>query len=121
MRAIIVTKHGGPEVLELQDVPDPEPGPRQVLVEVEAAGVNFRDIYERQGAGAYSAEPPFGAGAEGAGTVVAAGEGVREISEGDRVAWSAAPGSYAEKVVVDADKAVPVPEGVPTDVAAGAL
>jgi NADPH2:quinone reductase len=121
MRAIVVTRHGGPEVLELQDVPDPEPGRGQLLVDVEAAGVNFRDIYEREGVGAYAAEPPIGAGAEGAGTVAAVGEGVHELKPGDRVAWSAAPGSYAEKALVDEDKAVPVPEGVPTDVAAAAL
>jgi NADPH2:quinone reductase len=121
MRAIIVTKHGGPEVLELQDVPDPEPGPGQLLVSLEAAGVNFRDIYEREGRGGYSAEPPLGAGAEGSGTVAAVGEGVHAFNEGDRVAWSAADGSYAEKVLVEADKAVPVPEGVATDVAAAAL
>jgi NADPH:quinone reductase len=121
MRAIIVTRHGGPEVLELQDPPDPEPGPGQLLVDVEAAGVNFRDIYEREGQGGYSAEPPLGAGAEGAGTVTAVGEGVHEFKAGDRVAWSAAPGSYAEKVLVDEAKAVPVPEGVPTEVAAAVL
>jgi NADPH2:quinone reductase len=121
MRAIVVTRLGGPEVLELQDVPEPEPGPGQLLVDIEAAGVNFRDIYEREGQGGYAAEPPFGAGAEGAGTVAAVGEGVHEFKPGDRVAWSAAPGSYAEKVLVDEDKAVPVPEGVPTEVAAAVL
>jgi NADPH:quinone reductase len=121
MRAIIVTRHGGPEVLELQEVPDPEPGPGQLLVDVEAAGVNYRDIYEREGQGGYSAEPPLGAGAEGAGTVAAVGEGVHEFKPGDRVGWSAAPGSYAETVLVDEDKAVPVPEGVSTEVAAAAL
>jgi NADPH2:quinone reductase len=121
MRAIVVTRRGGPEVLELQEVPDPEPGRGQLLVDVEAAGVNFRDIYEREGAGGYVAEPPFGAGAEGAGTVAAVGEGVHEFKPGDRVAWVAAPGSYAEKVLVAEDNAVPVPDGVDTDVAAAAL
>jgi len=121
MRVIVVTRHGGPEVLELQEQPDPEPGPGQLLVDVGAAGVNFRDIYEREGRGGYAAETPLGAGAEGAGTVAAVGDGVHELKPGDRVAWSAAPGSYADKVLVDEDKAVPVPEGVPTDVAAAAL
>src|SRR5829696_8975469 len=121
MRAIIVTRHGGPEVLDLQDAQDPEPGPGQLLVDVEAAGVNFRDIYEREGRGGYSAETPLGAGAEGGGTVAAVGQGVHEFHVGDRVAWSAAPGSYAEKALVDEDKAVPVPEGVSTEVAAAAL
>jgi NADPH2:quinone reductase len=121
MRAIVVTRRGGPDVLELQDVPDPRPGRRQLLVDVEAAGVNFRDIYEREGRGGYTAEPPFVAGAEGAGTVAEVGEGVQEFSPGDRVAWSAASGSYAERVLVDEDKAVPVPDGVSTELAAAAL
>jgi NADPH:quinone reductase len=121
VRAIVVTRNGGPEVLELRDEPEPEPGPGQALVDVEAVGVNFRDIYEREGAGAYGGATPMVAGAEGAGTVVAVGEGVGELSTGDRVAWSAAPGSYAERVVVDEARAVPVPEGVSTEVAAAAL
>ena len=112
MRAIVVTRHGGPEVLELQDVPAPEPGPGQLLVDVEAIGVNYRDIYEREGGGAHAAETPHGAGVEGAGTVVGTGE---------RVAWSNAPGSYAEQVVVDADAVVPVPEGIATEVAAAVM
>src|SRR4051794_34478132 len=121
MRAIVVTRTGGPEVLEARDEPDPQPGAGQVLVEVEAAGVNFRDIYEREGAGGYTNEPPFVAGAEGAGTVTAVGEGAGELSVGDRVAWSNAPGSYAERVVVDVERAVPVPDGVTTEVAAAVL
>jgi NADPH:quinone reductase len=121
MRAIIVTRHGGPEVLELQDAPDPEPGPGQLLVDVEAAGVNFRDIYEREGAGAYAGDPPFVAGAEGAGTVAAVGDGVHDFSVGDRVAWAAAAGSHAERIVVDEAKAVSVPDGVGTEVAAAAI
>ena len=79
---------------------------------VEAAGVNFRDIYERKGGGAYEAETPHLAGVEGAGTVVGTGE---------RVAWSDAQGSYAEQVVVRADAAVPVPDGITTEVAAAAM
>lgn len=121
MRAIVVTRTGGPEVLEPQDVPEPEPGPGQLLVDVEAVGVNFRDIYEREGIGGYTNEPPFVAGAEAAGTVAATGEAANEFSVGDRVAWSNAPGSYAERVVVDERGAVPVPDGVSTEVAAAAL
>jgi NADPH2:quinone reductase len=121
VRAIVVTRHGGPEVLELQDVPDPEPRQGQLLVDVEAAGVNYRDIYEREGRGGYAAETPLVAGAEGAGTVAAVGEGVHEFKPGDRVAWSAAQGSYAEKVVFDEARAVPIPVGVSTEVAAAAL
>ena len=121
VRAIVVTKQGGPEVLELRDEPDPEAGRGQLLVDVEAIGVNFRDIYEREGAGGYSNDPPFVAGAEGAGTVAAVGEGVHDFSVGDRVAWAAAAGSYAERVVVDEGKAVTVPEGVTTEIAAAAI
>jgi NADPH2:quinone reductase len=121
LRAIVVTEKGGPEVLELRDVPDPEPGPGQLLVDVEAIGVNFRDIYEREGVGGYANEAPFGAGAEGAGTVAAVGDGVREFSAGDRVAWAAALGSYAERVLVDEAAAVPVPDGVSAEVAAAAI
>jgi NADPH:quinone reductase len=121
MRAIVVTRTGGPEVLEARDEPDPQAGPGQVLVELEAAGVNFRDIYEREGSGGYTNDPPFVAGAEGAGTVTAVGAGVSELSVGDRVAWSNAPGSYAQRVVVDQERAVPVPDGVSTAVAAAAL
>ncbi len=121
MRAIVVTRHGGPEVLELQDRPAPAPGPGQLLVDVEAAGVNFRDIYERKGGGPYEAETPHLAGVEGAGTVAAVGEGVDGVAPGDRVAWSDAQGSYAEQVLVSANAAVPVPEGIATDVAAAAM
>jgi NADPH2:quinone reductase len=121
LRAIVVTEKGGPEVLELRDEPDPEPGPGQLLVDVEAIGVNFRDIYEREGVGGYTNEPPFVAGAEGAGTVIEVGEGAGEFSVGDRVAWSNAPGSYAERAVVDVERAVPVPDGVTTEVAAAVL
>jgi NADPH2:quinone reductase len=121
VRAIVVTSMGGPEVLEARDEPDPEPGRGELLVDVEAIGVNFRDIYEREGLGAYGGDPPFVAGAEGAGTVAAIGEGVHDFAAGDRVAWAAAPGSYAERVIVEEGKAVPVPEGVSTEVAAAAL
>src|SRR4051795_12271624 len=121
MRAIVVTRTGGPEVLEPRDEPDPQAGPGQVLVDLEAAGVNFRDIYEREGAGGYSNDPPFVAGAEGAGTVAAVGDGVHDFSVGARGAWAAAAGSYAERVVVDQDKAVTVPDGVTTEIAAAAI
>jgi NADPH:quinone reductase len=102
MRAVVVTRSGGPEVLELQEVPAPEPRPGQLLVDVTVAGVNYRDIYERQGL--YPVPPPLAAGVEGAGRVAALGEGVTELSVGDRVAWSGAPGSYAEQVVVPAER-----------------
>ncbi len=110
VRAVVVTRSGGPEVLEVRDEPEPTPGPGQLLVEVEAVGVNYRDIYEREGT--YGGSPPMIAGAEGCGTVVGTGQ---------RVAWAAAPGSYAERVVVDEANAVPVPDGIAPEIAAAAL
>jgi NADPH:quinone reductase len=121
LRAVVVTRNGGPGVLELRDEPEPQPGPGQVVVALEAAGVNFRDVYEREGRGAYANDPPLIAGAEGAGTVVAVGEGVDGLAEGDRVAWAAAPGSCAERVVVNAAAAVKVPDGVSAELAAAVL
>jgi NADPH:quinone reductase len=119
MRTVVVSRNGGAEVLEVRDQPPAEPGAGQLLVAVEAAGVNYRDIYEREGA--YGGTPPFVAGVEGAGTIAAVGEGVSEFTTGERVAWAAAPGSYAEQVVLDAKLAVPVPEGVSGEIAAAAL
>jgi NADPH2:quinone reductase len=121
MRAIVVTAHGGPEVLELRDEPAPEAGPGQVLVGVETAGVNYRDVYERVGGGYAPGAPPFVAGIEGAGTVQAVGTGVETVATGDRVAWVGGQGSYAEQLAVDADKVVPVPEGVSSEDAAAVL
>src|SRR5947209_6380823 len=88
MRAIVFERAGGPEVLELKDVPDPEPADRQVLVNVEAVGINYRDVYEREGRG-YGATPPAVIGVEGAGHIADTGE---------PVAWVGVPGSYAERV-----------------------
>ena len=119
MRAVVVPRHGGPEVLTVEDRPSPSPGPRELLVDSTAAGVNFIDTYQRSGV--YPTETPFVPGLEGAGTVAAVGADVSGVAVGDRVAWMAAPGSYAEQVLVPAGAAVPVPDGVPDDMAAGAL
>ena len=116
MRAIVVTEIGGPQVLVAAEHPDPEPGPGQVVVEAAAAGVNFIDIYRRSGV--YRQPLPYVPGSEGAGVVAAVGEGVTGIAVGDRVAWHDAPGSYAERVVVNADLVIPVPDG--TDLMAAA-
>ena len=121
MRAIVVRRTGGPEVLEAAEVPDPQPGPGQLLVDVAAAGVNFMDIYQREGRPPYSPELPFVPGAEGAGTVAAAGPGVTGFAAGDRVAWTVAPASYAERALVPADAAVPVPAGIDLQVAAAVM
>jgi NADPH:quinone reductase len=119
MRAVVVTRTGGPEVLEVQDRPAPRPEEGQLLVDVEAVGVNYRDVYERNGA--YARTPPFVAGVEGAGTVTAVGENVTELSTGDRVAWKDTPGSYAEQIALDATQAVPIPNGISTEQAAAVL
>ncbi|MEU0545818.1 quinone oxidoreductase [Nocardia sp. NPDC005978] len=119
MRAIQVSQHGGPEVLLVAEVPEPQAGPGQLLVETEAIGVNFIDTYIRTGR--YPQAVPYVPGAEGSGVVLAVGSGVGDFRPGDRVAWAAAPGSYAERVVVDAAVAIPVPAGVEPAVAASAL
>src|SRR3954468_23575087 len=121
MRAIVVTRNGGPDVLELRDEPEPRARPGRARGGLAAAGINFRDVYEREGRGSYANDPPLVAGAEGAGTIVAVGEGVEGLAEGDRVAWAAAPGSYAERVVVNAAAAVKVPDAVGSEVAAAVL
>lgn len=120
MRAVVFERAGGPEVLQLQDRPTPEPGPGQVRVDVAAAGLNFIDIYQRSGA--YPMDLPALAGSEGAGTVTAVGDGVSAPAPGDRVAWAMVPGAgYAEQVLVPAERAVPVPAGVGLDVAAALM
>jgi NADPH2:quinone reductase len=111
MRAIVFERNGGPEALEPKDVPDPTPGEGEVLVEVEAVGVNFRDVYERRGGG-YGSPPPAIIGAEGAGTVAGTGE---------RVGWVSIPGSYAQRLAAPAAKLVPLPQGISAELAAAAL
>jgi NADPH2:quinone reductase len=115
MRAIVVSELGGPEAMVLGERADPVAGPGQVVVEVAAAGVNFIDVYRRSGV--YKQPVPYVPGSEGAGTVVAVGEGVHEFSAGDHVAWCEGPGSYAERVAVAADQVMPVPGGIDLKVA----
>ncbi len=112
MRAIRVHRTGGPEVLQLEELPTPRPGAGEALVRVEAAGVNFIDVYVRTGA--YGGEMPMTPGSEGAGVVEAVGDGVNDVRVGQRVAWAAVPGSYATHAVARADRLVPVPDGVST-------
>jgi NADPH2:quinone reductase len=121
MRPIVVKEHGGPEVLQIGDWPAPSPGPGQLLVDVAAAGVNFMDIYQREGQPPYRGGVPYVPGGEGAGTVAAVGPDVSDFAEGDRVAWAGAPGSYAEQALVPADRAVPVPGGLDLEVAAAVM
>ncbi|MBD7919457.1 quinone oxidoreductase [Cellulomonas sp. Sa3CUA2] len=118
MRAVIATGAGGPEVLQVTDVPDPRPAPDEVVVRVAAAGVNFIDTYRRRGI--YRMPFPHVVGSEGAGEVVETGSDVTTLAPGDRVAWSSAPGSYAELVAVRESETLPVPAGV-DDATAAAL
>src|SRR5262245_45600800 len=117
MKAIRVHEPGGPEVLALEDVPSPEPGPGQARVRLHAIGVNFIDVYHRTGL--YKVPTPFTPGSEGAGVVTAVGPGAA-VRVGDRVAWAGALGSYAEEAIVPAEKLVPVPDGLEWDEAAAA-
>jgi NADPH:quinone reductase len=119
MRAVQVTEPGGPEVLTVAELPDPVPGPGEMLVEVAAVGVNYIDTYQREGR--YPMRLPYVPGLEAAGRVRAVGEGVRDFALGDRVAWAETLGSYAELVAVPADKAVPVPDAVSDELAVAAL
>ncbi|WP_100349094.1 quinone oxidoreductase family protein [Luteimicrobium subarcticum] len=119
MQAVLATAPGGPEVLTVHDVPDPEPGRGALLVRLAAAGLNFIDTYRRSGV--YPVEFPHVPGSEGAGVVEAVGAGVDGFTVGDRVAWESAPGSYAELVLVPADRAVPVPADVPLETAAALM
>jgi len=121
MRAVVVNQHGGPQVLEVAEQEAPQPGNGQLLVDVAAAGVNFMDIYRRQGNPPYAGDLPYVPGAEGAGTVAAVGSGVSGFAEGDRVAWPVASGSYAEQALVPAASAVPVPDGIGLQTAAAAM
>ena len=121
MRVVVGERLGGPEVLRLTEQEAPRPGPGQVVVEVAAAGVNYMDIYQREGVGNYRTDPPFVPGAEGAGTVAAVGEGVTDLTVGDHVAWAGSGNSYAEQVALPANRAVPVPDGVSLQVAAAAI
>jgi NADPH:quinone reductase len=111
VRGIVFERNGGPDVLEAKDVPDPVAGEGEVLVAVEVVGVNYRDVYEREGL-SYGSAPPAIIGVEGAGTIAETGE---------RVAWVNVPGSYADRVAAPRDKLVPIPEGVSMETAAGAL
>lgn len=119
MRAVQVSSHGGPDVLTVTELPDPEPAAGELLVETATIGVNYIDTYQRDGI--YPMTLPYVPGLEGTGRVRAVGEGVTEFSVGDRVAWCENLGSYAELVAVEAAKAVPVPDGVSDEIAVGAL
>lgn len=119
IRAVVVTANGGPEVLEVHDRPVPAVGPGQLLVEVAASGVNFIDVYRRQGV--YPVPTPFVLGGECAGRVLAVGAAVSDVAVGDLVATAAAEGTHATAVLIDAERAVPVPSGVSGEIAGAAM
>lgn len=118
MKAIQVKKPGGPEALELVDIPVPQPKPNEAVVKIAVAGVNFIDVYHREGR--YPVAMPFVIGQEGAGVVSAVGAETKSVTAGDRVAWAGVMGSYAEYAAVPADRLVKVPQGV-TDREAAAV
>lgn len=119
MKAIQLTEVGGPEVLKFVEVPEPEPGPGQAIVQLSAAGVNYMDVQARIGA----SNPilPLIPGGEGSGIVIETGKGVTEVSIGDRVAYTGAGMSYAEKVCVPSWRLVKVPDGMDVEVGAAAM
>jgi NADPH2:quinone reductase len=119
VKAIRVHATGGPTQLRLEEVPVPLPGPGQVLIRVEAAGVNFIDVYHREGL--YRLPLPFTPGREAAGVVERVGDGVTTCHPGDRVGAESLTGGYAEYALVSADRAVPIPDGIDPRTAAAVL
>jgi NADPH2:quinone reductase len=119
LKAVRISRPGGPEAMSYEEVAAPEPGAGEVRVRLEATGVNFIDVYQRTGQ--YPVELPHTLGLEGAGVVDAVGEDVEGVEEGERVAWAMSPGAYAEQAVVPAWKLAPVPEGVDPKVAAAVM
>jgi NADPH2:quinone reductase len=105
--------------MKLEEVPTPTPGKGQLLVKLDAAGLNYIDTYQRSGL--YPVPMPYTPGSEGAGTVVELGEGVTEFAKGDKVAWTGLLGSYAEYHAIPADRAVKVPSGMDTKLAAAIM
>jgi NADPH:quinone reductase len=119
MKVIRIHEYGGPEVMGLEELPTPGPGPGQILVRVAAAGVNYIDTYQRSGQ--YKVSLPYAMGLEGAGEVEQIGAGVSGWEAGQRVAWTNVPASYATHALVPADKAVPVPPGLDPRLAAAVM
>jgi len=119
MKAIQVQKHGGPENLAFVDLPVPKPKPNEAVVKLAAAGVNYIDVYYREGR--YPNTPPFVDGLEGAGVVSEVGGDVKSLKVGDRVCWTSTLGSYAEYVSVPEDRLVKPPSGITDQQAAAAM
>jgi NADPH2:quinone reductase len=119
MKAVRIHAAGGPEALKYEDVPEPTPKAGEALVKVDAAGLNYIDVYYRTGL--YKAELPLTVGMEAGGTVTAVGSGVSEVAVGDKVAYTGVPGAYAEYVAVPAARLVKMPSGVTTKQGAAAM
>jgi len=119
MKAIKVSEVGGPEVLTFVDVPAPKPKPDEALVQIKVAGVNFIDVYFREGR--YPATLPFINGQEASGVVAEVGSEVNNVQVGDRVAYTGALGSYAEYAAVPAGRLVKIPEALSFEQAAAAM
>jgi NADPH2:quinone reductase len=117
--AIQIHETGGPEVLKWEEVEVGDPGPGQVKIRQEAAGLNFIDVYHRTGL--YKQEMPFTLGVEGAGVVEAVGEGVANVKKGDRVAYAGGTGGYAEARLIDSDRLVKLPDAIATEQAAAMM
>jgi NADPH2:quinone reductase len=120
MQAIQILHPGGPDALTLQDLPTPAPGPGEALIRIEASGVNFIDVYFREGR--YPAKLPYTLGQEAAGTIISLGESAPAgFKVGDRVAWCSVPGTYAQLAVAPVEKLVHIPDGVTMQQAAAAM
>jgi NADPH2:quinone reductase len=119
MKAIQIARTGGPEVLQLVDLPDPKPKPNEALVKITACGVNFIDIYHRQGR--YPAQLPFVEGQEAAGVITEVGSEIKHVKPGDHVAYVGVLGAYAQYAAVPADRLVVIPSGIDDRQAAAAM
>jgi NADPH:quinone reductase len=119
MKAIQVKQVGGPEAMAVVELPVPQPKANEAVVKLAASGVNFIDVYIREGR--YKSPLPFVVGQEGAGVVTAVGADAKSVKVGDRVAWTGLQGSYAEYAAVPADRLVPIPQGVSDQQAASAM
>jgi len=117
--AIRIHKNGGPDVLQWEQVQVAEPGPGQIHLRQDAAGLNFIDVYHRTGL--YKQELPFTPGTEGAGVVESIGSGVTNVKPGDRVAYASSIGGYAEERLIDADRVVKLPDSISTEQAAAMM
>ncbi|MFY4773819.1 quinone oxidoreductase family protein [Metabacillus sp. RGM 3146] len=121
MKALVFDQFGSPDVLEYREIPSPEIGPDEILVNMKAAGLNFADVYRRKGNYHLSGEPPYILGYEGSGVAEKVGSNIKDIKPCDRIAFADVPFANAELVAVPYEKAIPVPEGISHEMAASVL